>query len=180
MAIESTYTDLQQLIKELEQKTEKLRQVEAKLIESEYKAQQYLGLPGVIFVALDEQGCITLINENGLKVLGYQREELLGKNWFITCLPDRNQKDVLAVYHQLMKGEIESVDQYENWILRKDGSECVIAWNNSVLRNPIGEIIGTLSSGVNITERRKTENRLKEAYEIINNRPAITTTTPNI
>ena len=174
MAIESTYEDLQQWVKELEQKAEQLRQAEAKLIESEYKAQQYLGLPGVIFVALDQQGCVTLINENGLNVLGYQREELFGKNWFTTCLPDRFQKDVLAVYQQLMRGEIESVGQYENLILTKDGAERVIAWNNCVLRNPIGEIIGTLSSGEDITERRNTEKRLKEAYDIINKSPAVT------
>jgi PAS domain S-box-containing protein len=40
-----------------------------------------------LFVALDTKGNITLINECGLETLGYQKEELFGKNWFKTCLP---------------------------------------------------------------------------------------------
>jgi len=174
MVKKSTYEELQQRIKELEQKAEKFRQVEAALIESEYQAQQYLGLPGVIFLALDKEGNITLINENGSEILGYRREELLGKNWFTTCLPDRFQRDVLEVYHQPIIGEIESTSRYENSILRKDGSERVIAWTNTVLRNSIGEIIGSLSSGEDITERLNSEKQLKNAYDIINESPVVT------
>ena len=180
MVQNSTNEDLQQRIRQLEQETAKLRRVEAALIESKYQARQYLRLPRVVFLALDNAGNITLINENGLEILGYQREELIGKNWFKTCLPDRLRKDVSAVYHQLMRGEIEPTDYHENPILRKDGSERVIAWNNTVLRNPIGEITGTLSSGEDITERLKTENRLRKAYEIINRSQTVTFLWKNI
>ena len=180
MAKKPTYEKLHQRIKELEQETEKLKWVQAALIESEYQAQQYLGLPGVIFLALDKEGIITLINENGLEILGYRREELLGKNWFKTCLPNKFQKDVLDVYHQLMRGEIEPTDYYENPILRKDDSERVIAWTNTVLRNQIGEIVGSLSSGEDITERLKTEKHLREAYDIINRSQAVTFLWKNI
>lgn len=65
----------------------KRKRAQQTLTASEQKAKQYLDIAGVIILALDEDGNITLINERGLKVLGYQREELLGKNWFKTCLP---------------------------------------------------------------------------------------------
>jgi len=143
-------------------------------MENEYLYKQYLDLPGVIFVVLDKEGNITLINENGLETLGYRREELLDKNWFKTCLPRRFRREVLDVHHQLMEGTIEPIDYYENPILRKDSSERVIAWNNAVLRNSSGEIIGTISSGEDITERLNIEKRLKETYNIINKSPAVT------
>jgi PAS domain S-box-containing protein len=107
MIYNSTHEDLQQRITELELETERLRQVEAALIESEHLSKQYLDLPGVLYLALDKDGNITLVNENGLEILGYRQEELLGKNWFKTCLPHKLQREVLDIYHQLMRGEIE-------------------------------------------------------------------------
>ena len=180
MIYNSTHEDLQQRITELELETERLRQVEAALIESEHLSKQYLDLPGVLYLALDKEGNISLVNENGLEILGYRQEELLGKNWFKTCLPHKLQREVLDIYHQLMRGEIEPVACYENSILRKDGSERVIAWNNTVLQNRSGEIVGTLSSGEDITERLNTEKHLKEAYNIINKSPAVTFLWKNI
>jgi PAS domain S-box-containing protein len=165
MIYNSTHEDLQQRITELELETERLRQVEAALIESEHLSKQYLDLPGVLYLALDKDGNITLVNENGLEILGYRQEELLGKNWFKTCLPHKLQREVLDIYHQLMRGEIEPAACYENSILRKDGSERVIAWNNTVLQNRSGEIVGTLSSGEDITERKQMEEELKENEE---------------
>lgn len=114
--------------------------------ESEKRARQYLDIAGVVFVALDTKGNITLINKRGLELLGYRGEELLGKNWFKTCLPERMTDEVLDVYHKLIRGEVEPVEYYENPVLTKDGKERIIAWHNSVLRNPVGEIVGTLGS----------------------------------
>ncbi|MBW2538179.1 MAG: PAS domain-containing protein, partial [Deltaproteobacteria bacterium] len=165
MAAKPTYEKLAQRVNELEQEIEKRKGAEAALWESEYQARKYLAIAGVLFVALDNMGNITLINEYGLKTLGYQRDELLGKNWFRTCLPDRFQDNALDVYHQLSRDEIEPVEYYENPILRKDGIERIVAWHNTVLRNPTGEIVGILSSGEDITERKHIEAALKESEE---------------
>ena len=173
MAEKPTYEELQQKVKELEQETEKYRQAEVTLRESKHQAQQYFAIAGVIFLTLDKNGKITLINECGLETLGYRREELLGKNWFTTCLPDRFQESVVDVYHQLMRGEIEPVEYYQNPILRKDGKERIIAWHNTILRNPGGEIVGTLSSGEDVTARLKADKQLKEASSIINRSPSV-------
>ncbi|MBW1821122.1 MAG: PAS domain S-box protein [Deltaproteobacteria bacterium] len=133
------------------------------LTESEQKAKQYLDIAGVIIVALDEDGNITLINERGLKVLGYQREELLGKNWFRTCLPDRFREKVVDDYRQLMRGEIKPVKYCENQIQKKSGEERIISWHNAVFRNSSGEITGILSSGEDITERKQAEEALRKS-----------------
>ncbi len=180
MVKKSTYEDLQQRITELELGTEKLRQIEATFIESEHLSKQYFDLPGVIFLSLDKGGNISSINENGLEILGYRQEELLGENWFKICLPHRLQSEILDVFHQLMRGESEPIGYHENLILRKDGSEIVIRWSNTILKNSSGETVGTLSSGEDITERLITEKHLKEAYNIINKSPAVTFLWKNI
>ncbi len=137
------------------------KQEQERLLQSEQKAKQYLDIAGVIMLALDMNGNITLVNKRGLEVLGYRREELLGKNWFRTCIPDKFRKEIVGVYRQLMRGEIKPARFYENQILRKNGEERTISWYNAVLRNSSGEITGTLSSGEDITERKKTEAELQ-------------------
>ncbi|MCP3951833.1 MAG: PAS domain S-box protein [Desulfobacterales bacterium] len=158
-----TYEELQKKVKALEQEAERRKQAEVALRHSEHRIQQYLAMAGVMFVALDDAGNITLINDCSLEVLGYRREELLGENWFKTCLPQALQEDVLAVYHQLMQGEIEPVEHYENSILRKGGEERIIAWHNTVLQDPAGKTVGVLSSGEDITARKQMDAALKKS-----------------
>ena len=141
------------------------KRVEEALRESEERANKYLEIAGVVFVALNYEGDIALINERGLEILGYQREELLGKNWFKTCLPENVRDDVLEVHHQLMRGEVEPVKYHENPILRKDGKERIIAWHNSIIRDESGHITETLASGIDITDRKQAEEALQESEE---------------
>ncbi len=158
-----SYEAMERRVKELEQKVADHKNQQTIFQNNEFQANKYLSVARVIFIALDKKSKITLINEYGLESLGYQKEELIGKNWFKTCLPEEYREDVLKVYHQLMAGEIEPVEYYENPILRKDGTECIIAWHNTILKDSNGDIVGSLSSGNNITEQKQAEQVLMES-----------------
>jgi PAS domain S-box-containing protein len=160
-----SYEAMERRVKELEQTVSDYRNEKKIFHDSDSQVHKYLSIARIIFVALDKEGKITLINEYGLETLGYQKEELIDKNWFQTCLPEQCRGDVLMVYHQLMAGEIEPVEYYENPILRKDGTECIIAWHNAILKDSHGDIVGSLSSGNDITEQKKTEQVLIESEE---------------
>ncbi|MBW2618337.1 MAG: PAS domain S-box protein, partial [Deltaproteobacteria bacterium] len=108
---------------------------------------------------------ITLVNDRGLKIFGYSREELLGRTWFDACVPERVKKSTHAHFNRLMSGETKPPAFVENLILRKDGRERIVSWENTVIRDSVGKIIGTLSSGEDITERKKAEEVLKESEE---------------
>jgi two-component system sensor histidine kinase/response regulator len=160
-----SYEAMERRVKELEQTVSDYRNEKKIFQDSESQVHKYLSIARVMFVALDKEGNITLINKCGLGTLGYQKEELIGKNWFKTCLPEQFREDALMVYHQLMAGVIEPVEYYENPILRKDGTECIIAWHNAILKDSNGDIIGSLSSGSDITEQKQTEQVLIESEE---------------
>ncbi|WP_299980939.1 PAS domain-containing hybrid sensor histidine kinase/response regulator [Desulfobacula sp.] len=152
-----SYEALELRVKELEQQVFSHN--------SEYQARKYFSIARVLFVALDKEGNITLINEYGLETLGYRKEELVGKNWFKTCLPERFQEEVLTIFHQLMAGVVEPIEYYENLVLRKDGTRRIIAWHNAILKDSNGDIVGSLSSGNDITDPKKTEQALIESEE---------------
>ncbi|MCP4703496.1 MAG: PAS domain S-box protein, partial [candidate division Zixibacteria bacterium] len=88
-------------------------------------------------------------------------EDWLGKDWFETFLPKQIRREVSHVYNQLMSGKIEPVEYYENPVLTVGGEERLIAWHNSITKDNNGKIIGVLSSGADITERKHAEEALR-------------------
>jgi two-component system cell cycle sensor histidine kinase/response regulator CckA len=133
------------------------KQADEALRQERDRAQQYLDIAEVMLVALNEQGKITLLNRKGHRILGYEEGELLGKNWFDTCLPAPVREEVKKVFNRLMAGEIEPVEYHENPVLTSSGEERMIAWHNIILTDEAGNITGTLSSGEDITARKQAE-----------------------
>ncbi len=129
------------------------------------KLQQYLDIAGVVLVAIDADQKVILINRKGCQVLGYDEEDIVGKNWFDTFIPEEVRDKVKSAFAILMRGNIEPAEHFENPIMTKAGEERLMAWHNSVLRNENGRIIATLSSGEDITERKRTDEKLRESEE---------------
>lgn len=125
--------------------------------------QQYLDIARVMLLVLDREGKITLINRKGLEIIGYTREEILGKPWFDVIVPGHERIAVRDVFRRLISGEAELPDYHENHLRTKHGEERLLAFNNVVLHDDEGYIIGTLSSGEDITERREAEHSLRES-----------------
>ena len=139
--------------------TERVRAQEALRAERD-RAESYLQIAGVVLLVLDVQGKITLINRRGCEVLGYAQDELLGQDWFSTCLPPADQQPVREVFAQLMTGEDQRHSEYVNPVITKSGEPRLISWRNSMLRDAAGRPVGMLSSGEDITERKQAEARL--------------------
>ncbi len=123
-------------------------------------AQKYLDISGVIFVALNNKGNITLMNKKGCEILGCKEEEVINRNWFDTFIPERIRKEVKKVFVKLINNQIESSNNFENPIVTKTGEEKIIAWHNTTIKDDNSKIAGTLSSGMDITERKEAEQKI--------------------
>ncbi len=131
-----------------------------RLREERNKAQQYLNIAGVIIVAINEEGTVSLINKKGCGVLGYREEEIIGKNWFDLCVPEDVREERKDTFKRVMADKEQEVEDYENIILTKLGEERIVAWHNATLRDGSGRIVATLSSGEDVTIRKQTEEEL--------------------
>ena len=132
------------------------------------KAAAILDYSGVIYIELDLHGIVTLVNKKACETLGYKESEIIGKNWFNHFLPEKVKNKILPISKKLLSGEVQNIEYHENLILTKSGEERIISWHNGVLKNENGEITGHLSTGEDITEQKRIENKLKQTIEIIN------------
>ncbi|MBU0727069.1 PAS domain S-box protein, partial [Patescibacteria group bacterium] len=123
--------------------------------------KQILDVVGVIIVTLDKDGNVTTINKYGCKILGYSKKEMLGKNWFDNFVPLDLRDEIKKIHRLNVSNKLKIVEYYENLIITKNGEEKIISWHNDLLRDGKRKIIGTLSSGLDITESRKINEALK-------------------
>lgn len=126
----------------------------------EIQAQTYLDLAPAIFLALDVNGNITLLNDYGCRLLSCSESECLGKNWFDNFVAYEDKNHVQFVFNSLLRGDLD-FSEVENSIVTLDGQKKIIAWKNSPLRNSGGSIIGVLSAGDDITSQRIAEREIE-------------------
>jgi PAS domain S-box-containing protein len=73
--------------------------------------------------------------------------------------------EVKLVFNQLMSGNIQPVEYYENALLNKNGETRIVAFHNTVLRDKEGKPSGILSSGEDMTDRKRIADALQTKTE---------------
>jgi two-component system, cell cycle sensor histidine kinase and response regulator CckA len=139
-----------------------LRQAEAAARGERDRAQRFLDTANVILLALDLTGRITLINRFGSDLLGWTEHELLGREFVECCLPARFRVARRAHFQTVIKGDLTPV---EAAVLTRSGEERMIEWRNTLVRDNAGDVVGTFSSGTDITERTHAVDALRGAEE---------------
>ena len=56
----------------------------------------------IVFVRSDE--IVADINQKGYELLGYPKDEVVGKNWFDNFIPQSIREDTRLSFHQLLNG----------------------------------------------------------------------------
>jgi len=141
------------------------KKAEEAVREERDRAQKYLDVAGVMFwvVGIDQK--VRLINQEGCKILGYNEEDIIGKNWIENFIPERVRDEVNVVVERLSKGETEAFEYFENPVLTKSGEERIIEWHNTMLRDKDGRITAALCSGQDITDRKRAEEEVRGERE---------------
>ncbi|MHB8767016.1 MAG: PAS domain-containing sensor histidine kinase, partial [Deferrisomatales bacterium] len=113
-----------------------------------------------LVVGLDAAGNVTIFNEGAERITGYTRADLAGRGWFEVLVPRDRYPEVWQEFRRLTAdGGVPRT--FENPIRTKAGDERHILWQNTVLREG-SEVTGTISFGVDVTERKRAEEGLRE------------------
>jgi PAS domain S-box-containing protein len=126
-------------------------------------SEKLIQTASVIVLGLDMQGKINIFNQTAERMTGYSFSELEGKSWFETLVPKDKYPDVWEEFSRLVAND-KVPSTFENPILTRNGEERYIAWRNNQVRMD-GKVIGTISFGNDITERKRAEEALREAEE---------------
>ncbi len=112
-------------------------------------------------IVFDSQGSITSLNRAAAELLGYERQELLGKPFEkIQGTPRRGEKRSLASISR--DGILTSA---ELTLLRKDGAGVVVSFSGAELRSGQEPAKGYVCVAQDLTERKNMEERLRSSLD---------------
>lgn len=129
------------------------------------------GTQGVVIIGADELGRVTLFNPGAERLLGYPREEVLGRSTRIF----HSEEAIARKAEELgVAAEFSSVAQAimdrdlvatEMNFVRKDGEERSHAMTLSRIADERGHVVGYVSTSEDITDRLRTQSALEQAVE---------------
>jgi PAS domain S-box-containing protein len=137
-------------------------------------AENLIQTANAIVVGLDNDGNVRFLNQAAERITGYTSKELEGRDWFEVIVPRVRYPEVWMEFERLRAGGLPR--NFENAILTKSGEERYVVWQNSEVREQ-GKPVGTISFGIDITERKRAEEQLRATRErleyVITSNPAV-------
>ena len=149
-----------------------LRTIENALVKEKELLRQYMDTSPSMFLAIDKDYTVQLVNKSTCDILGLDQNAILNKNWFTEFIPKKNKNQLIELFESIFADKLNLPNFHENHVIAKGGQERLIQWSNAVLRNGNNEIIGVVSSGLDVTENKLTQETLKvrnRALEAVGN-----------
>jgi PAS domain S-box-containing protein len=129
----------------------------AKLKESEARFRNLFENSPVAYQSLDESGCYLELNSELCDLLGYHREDLLGRSFAEVWPPEARHLFQEKFAHFRNSGHIES----ELELVRRDGTPVTVLLVGRIQRDADGNFVRTHCILHNITERKRAEQTIK-------------------
>ncbi len=139
------------------------RKIEEALRESEQRLQAIFDNAAIGIVEVDREDRFIAVNNRICKILGYTREELLGKAVYEITAPEdlpHSQEIILKLHN----GELDMFD-FEKRYIKSDGSYLWVHVSVSAVRDLQGRHIRTVRTIEDITARKIAEEALRESEE---------------
>ncbi len=130
--------------------------------------RHYLDVAGSLFVVINTDHTIRLINHYGCELLGYREEELIGKDWFATLVPEASREARREIFDAAIDSGTAYPGPRESPIITRNGEELILTWKDAVLTGDDGRPIGVIGSGSDVTDRIRAEEELRATHEEAN------------
>ena len=118
-----------------------------------------------VMIIINKDYTIERINDNGLKLLGKTREELIGKKCYQVILGVDAPSEFCPGKRALKTGKVESIDRYMKLF------DKYFSIKSSPIFNERGETVGFVDLMRDITERKQAEEKIKNLAKFPSENP---------
>lgn len=129
--------------------------------------QLYESAP-IAYQSLDKDANFIDVNQTWLKILGYEKHEVIGRNFMEFLSPESLEASLACFARFKEQGFVENV---EHTMLKKNGEKIIVSINGTIMRNEDGSVKQTHCVFTDITQRRKAEKDLKSIEWMLSKKP---------
>lgn len=105
-------------------------------------------------------GTLIDANQKLFQLTGYSKDELVNKDWSRHLLPEQERYKMHRLKEELKKKQ--RVENYENYLLGKDGRYINMLWNDAIIREPNQTEPVVVSFGLDITKEREIQRMVEQ------------------
>jgi two-component system sensor kinase FixL len=125
-------------------------------------AERLIETAQFIILVLDSEGHILRFNQYFAELSGYRLEEVQGKDWFATFIPEAKRDHVHEIFLEVLRTHrLRNV----NSILLRDGQLREIDWSVKLLASSNSEKVQILAIGQDVTEREHAQAALRNLID---------------
>lgn len=151
---------------QLEETEARLLETEKQLRECQERFQLFYEHSPSAYQSLNEDGCVLEVNQAWLSILGYSREDILGK-WFGDFVAPEDLDHFRANFPKFKAaGESHGV---EFRMVRKDGSSISVSFDGRIGRDQLGRFTQAHCILHHITEQQRMEEAVKQSEALLKN-----------
>lgn len=138
------------------------KRAEQEVMETQERFSDFFKNAPIGFHIFGPDQIIVDINDAELEMIGYSRDEIVGKKtWAELIIPEERQQFKKHWHSIISKGQVRSL---EYTLVHKDGHHINIILNASSRFDKNGNLINTRGSVLNITERKRSEQEIERIF----------------
>jgi PAS domain S-box-containing protein len=148
----------------LQEEINERQRAEEALRASEERYRTVFDTAPLAFVLWDGQGRVVDWNRHAEQLFGYTREEMLGRRFVDQIVPESERSHSEKNMRLVLEGQATVRTTDEN--ITKSGRRIMCAWSRARLFDETGAVAGVISLGLDVTEQRKMEERLRRSEKM--------------
>jgi len=144
-------------------RTAELRRANQALEHERNFSSAVLNTAGALVVVTDREGRIVRFNQACEKITGWSAEQVRGRLVWDVFVMEEEVDTVRAIFQDLKEGQFPR--EHENTWLTRTGERRLISWSNTALLDSRGVVQYVVATGIDVTEQRRAERRLRESHD---------------
>jgi PAS domain S-box-containing protein len=155
---------------EVEKRTSELQKNQDQLKTADERSRLLLNSAGEGIFGVDTAGKINFVNPSALNLLGYSENEMLGKGAHQLIHHSHGDgthydSTECPMYHSFTYGKSGKVTDEVLWC--KNGTQFDVEYSSTPIKKD-NEIIGAVITFLDVTERKKAEEKVRKSEELLN------------